>query len=180
MVYTVQRAPRARFDEKYEVDPTGCWVWKSAHNGRYPKFWDLAYGGQCFAHRWSYEHFVAPIPDGMEIDHLCRRTMCVNPDHLEAVEHGENMKRLAATRTHCPSGHPYAGENIQWYRGARRCRQCDRDAKRAKTRSAREATEAVDHIIWEHGFEGLADSSAQVLDTHSEQPSDSDYGDCPF
>lgn len=42
------------------------------------------------------------------------------------------------------------------------------------------ATEAVDRIIWELGFEGLADSSAQVLDTHSEQPSDSEYGDCPF
>ena len=43
-----------------------------------------------------------------------------------------------------------------------------------------EATEAIDQLIWEHGFEGLADSSAEHVDNHSEQPSHSEYGEAPF
>lgn len=50
-----------------------------------------------YAHRLSYELFVGPIPDGYELDHLCRNRGCVNPAHLEAVTHRVNVLRgLAA------------------------------------------------------------------------------------
>ena len=72
---------------------TGCWRWfgNTANNG-YGRF--CAKGDRRYlAHRWSYEHFKGPIPDGMEIDHTCGKRDCVNPDHLEAVTHYENLRR---------------------------------------------------------------------------------------
>lgn len=59
------------------------------------------------AHRFAYERFVGTIPAGLQIDHLCRTRLCVNPAHLEPVTNRENVLRgLAATRTHCAKGHP--------------------------------------------------------------------------
>lgn len=40
-----------------------------------------------------YEQEVGPIPEGLAIDHLCRQTSCVRPDHLEAVTYAENLHR---------------------------------------------------------------------------------------
>lgn len=50
------------------------------------------------AHRAAYEHFVGPIPDGLQIDHLCRNKLCVRPDHLEAVTLAENLRRRDAAK----------------------------------------------------------------------------------
>lgn len=80
------------FDEKYEVDPsTGCWVWRGYRDrngyGRHRVEW---------AHRWSYEHHVGPIPDRHEIDHLCSNPPCVNPEHLEPVTKVEHARRTFA------------------------------------------------------------------------------------
>jgi len=94
------------------------------------------------AHRVAYYFVKGEIPDGLEIDHLCRNRACVNPDHLEAVAHRLNVQRGdlspqgAAARerqrakTHCPHGHPYSGENliIQKKSGGRACRICTRAA----------------------------------------------------
>jgi hypothetical protein len=84
------------------------------------------------AHRVSYEWEKGPIPDGMQPDHLCRVKRCVRPSHLEAVSPRENLMRgdtLAAAnilKTHCPQGHPYAGNNLKFdeNRGIRSCRIC--------------------------------------------------------
>jgi hypothetical protein len=75
-------------------------------------------------HRWMYEYFNGPIPDGLEIDHLCKTKRCVNPDHLEPVTHAVNMARYAATITHCPLGHAYTEENTLRKRKGRACRTC--------------------------------------------------------
>ena len=48
-----------------------------------------------FAHRVAYELTYGRIPEGKEVDHLCRNKACVNPSHLEAVSHRENMLRIA-------------------------------------------------------------------------------------
>lgn len=84
------------------------------------------------AHRAFYEFFVGWIPPKLQLDHLCRNTSCVNPDHLEPVTNGENIWRAVNdTRPTCPSGHPYTEENT-WHDGhARRCRTCRRDRDRA-------------------------------------------------
>jgi hypothetical protein len=124
-----------RFEEKIEMIPeSGCWVW-TAHTH------DLGYGRMrvdgkdWLAHRWSYEHYIGWIPKGLVIDHLCRVRCCVNPKHLQPVKQRENCRRGAswafqANKTHCPKGHPYAGNNLYIDpRGHRRCKSCAKTLK---------------------------------------------------
>ena len=121
-----------------------CWLWTAGrrHKG-YGEFW--VSGALVPAHRFAYELLVGPIPEGLELDHLCRVHPCVNAGHLEPVTHQENMQRgnsgrLERERTHCPQGHPYDAENTRWYaKDWRRCRACDCTQKRtyrAKRRAA--------------------------------------------
>lgn len=88
-----RRTPLDRFLAHIEKDPeTGCWLWTASLTefgyGRLPV------ADVCrTAHRFAYLHFVGPIPDGRELDHLCRVPRCANPEHLEPVTHMENMER---------------------------------------------------------------------------------------
>ncbi len=131
-----------RFDEKVEIDSaTGCWLWTAAMkpNG----YGCFGLGAQQYAHRVSYERHKGPIPEGLEIDHLCRVRNCVNPDHLEAVTHRENVRRGTVglynlRKIHCPQGHEYNPENTRVTRkNLRNCRVCDRDRHAAARRRAR-------------------------------------------
>ena len=127
---TWSRKPRpaeVRFWKK--VNKTeGCWLWTAAWMRGYGKFWS---GERLVpAHRWAYEAEVGPIPEGLQLDHLCRNKRCVRPDHLEVVTGAENTRRALAGihKSHCPKGHPYSGDNLQrWSNGAARCRACNRD-----------------------------------------------------
>lgn len=79
------------------------------------------------AHRLSYLCFKGEIPNGYEIDHLCKNTSCINPDHLEAVSKKENNRRGArASQTHCVHGHEFNKENTLYKKqnGCRVCRTC--------------------------------------------------------
>lgn len=91
-----------------------------------------------YAHRVSYRLYKGEIPDGTEIDHLCRNRACVRPEHLEAVSHKENILRgespyaKRARVTHCPKGHEYTPENTYLYRGTRSCLECRHNRERIR------------------------------------------------
>jgi hypothetical protein len=118
-----------------------CWLWTAsldtAGYGLFRvnrKLWK--------AHRFSYELHIGPIPAGLVLDHVkargCTHTNCVNPAHLEPVTSGENTRRgdlsgngaerraFNLAKTHCPAGHPYAGDNLYLKptSGGRICRTC--------------------------------------------------------
>ncbi len=119
-----------------EPEPnTGCWIWAA--------FCDQAGYGRVrfqqnlwYAHRLSYVSHVGSIPDGLELDHVCRQRSCCNPSHLEAVTHAENIGRRLwrgpPKQTHCKRGHPLSGENVDYNKARRtadgsferRCRTC--------------------------------------------------------
>src|SRR5688572_21764976 len=70
------------------------------------------------AHRLMYVALRGPIPDGLELDHLCRNHACVNPWHMEPVTgrvnklRGTSPSAVHAAKTHCPKGHAYTPENV--------------------------------------------------------------------
>lgn len=116
----------------YTEPGAGCWLWTGpSRDGRYGTI--RCKGVVIPAHRWAYEHFVGPIPPGLEPDHLCRNTFCVNPDHLEIVTPRENVRRsesppgINARKTHCIHGHEFTPENTQTWHGKRQCRTCKRE-----------------------------------------------------
>jgi hypothetical protein len=73
---------------------TSCWIWRKALSpGGYGRKHDAEKDVSMMAHRWTYVKYVGPIPEGLELDHLCRQRDCVNPDHLEPVTSAENKRR---------------------------------------------------------------------------------------
>lgn len=102
---------RRRIDEL-----TGCWEWLGATTNGYGR---IAVDGRVgYVHRISWEFYREAIPVGLVIDHLCENRQCFNPDHLEVVTVAENTNRrrdAPSSRTHCPQGHRYAGENLRTY-----------------------------------------------------------------
>ncbi len=91
-----------------------------------------------YAHRIAYEEAFGPIPEGLEIDHVrkrgCRLRHCVNPEHLEAVTHAENMRRgYWGIKAECPQGHLYNEANtIKGAKGGRQCRACKEQRQAAR------------------------------------------------
>jgi hypothetical protein len=90
----IKRIPGLKYERMlagYPDKPTdGCWEWTGNRTG--DGYGRLA-GRQGLAHRLSYEYHLGPIPDGLEIDHLCRNRGCGNPAHMEAVTHRVNCQR---------------------------------------------------------------------------------------
>lgn len=129
-----------RFDAKWSLSG-GCWQWLAAIDAHgYGRF---SVGGRMkLAHRIAYEMFVAPIPRGLDLDHICRNRACVNPAHLEPVTRSENLSRSPLMgvknigKTHCPRGHEYSAENTRFNTsGARNCRECERSRNRNRKRA---------------------------------------------
>jgi hypothetical protein len=130
-----------RILKKIELTKSGCWAWNaSKYKNGYGQVWNGFRTEQ--AHRVTYKLYIGPIPEGHEIDHICRNRGCVNPAHLRCVTHKENIRCSGAImgdnarKTHCKRGHPLSGDNLKVCQdGARQCRTCLRmHARNAKAR----------------------------------------------
>lgn len=140
MPYPKNRAKRyddpvVAFFAKIKLDPdTGCWLWTACKD--YDGYAIMTVNRKARrAHRWGYELINGRVPDGLQLDHLCRNRGCVNPKHLEPVTNRENQIRgegisaINARKTHCPKGHPLSGDNLLRYlslKGVRSCATCAR------------------------------------------------------
>lgn len=158
MVRNVTSDPEPRFWAKVEKT-ADCWVWTGAVK-------ETGYG--CFidhgnhmvrAHRFAYESMRGPIPEGLDLDHLCHvrdsscaggtsclHRRCVNPSHLEPVTHRENLLRGLspsadnARKTTCKNGHPYDIQNTYYkLNGGRSCRACHCEWARLRRLAEKEA-----------------------------------------
>ena len=102
-----------------------CWELpgRKPNNGGYVTV--MLDGNKTSFHRKMYELLVGPIPEGLDIDHLCRNRACGNPAHLEAVTRSVNLMRgVNRARTQCIHGHEYTDKNTYIFRGSRLCRKC--------------------------------------------------------
>lgn len=108
---------------------TGCHLWIAFVNE--DGYGAFRFGSMQRAHRVAYESEFGSIPDGLEIDHLCRVRSCVNPEHLEAVTHTENVARGSGNpsknNTHCINGHEFSTSNTYTNSG-RQCKTCIKSA----------------------------------------------------
>lgn len=130
---------RERLFTRLIIDPdTGCLLWTGGRNHKGYGYIGVN-GRHARVHRLMYELFVGPIPDGMQLDHLCRVRHCASPSHLEAVTCRENVLRgdsgfskggkgRNSGKTHCDSGHEFTEANtyINPGSGSRTCRICRR------------------------------------------------------
>jgi hypothetical protein len=126
------------FELGYELADCGhstpCWMWLGFIN-------NVGYGrfGNEYAHRASYERHRGPIPKGMQPDHLCGVSACINPEHMEVVTPAVNVARggspgAIAVRTNaCMKGHEYTPDNtyVRPDGKGRHCRTCMRERWRA-------------------------------------------------
>jgi hypothetical protein len=146
----------ARFMAKVRVLDSGCWEFTSAINEQgYAKF--FLNGRPQLAHRVAYRHFTDPIPEGMDVDHLCHNAdlsckggdtclhrRCCNPEHLAACEHGQNALRscnpiasINRAKDRCPNcGGEFTVMRDSKGRPRRKCLPCKnaRDMRRWKER----------------------------------------------
>jgi hypothetical protein len=142
-VHRMNQLPDGVFLTRFEITDDGCWLWKGptreANGSIYGRArWN---GRMQQAHRVFYELANNPIPEGFQCDHLCGRTLCVNPDHIEVVTGRENTLRgngptaQNARKTHCLRGHLLEGENLYQPKPSqpinRRCKECERGGKRS-------------------------------------------------
>jgi hypothetical protein len=132
-----------RIRERLAEDESGCWIWQGPTDVKgYPKF------GSQHAYRALYLEMVGPVPEGLELDHLCRKPLCCNPDHLEPVTHEENQRRRRTTV--CRRGHPRNQENTRIQKkpglvdGFQVCIPCQRIGQQRYRDAARNARRSAE------------------------------------
>jgi HNH endonuclease len=144
---------KERFEKHFIPEPnSGCWLWLSATIAGGPKNNPALYGvigndrglvpKMLMAHRASYQVYKGEIPEGHDIDHECRNTLCVNPDHLQPLTRKRHIKLTYehARQGKCKRGHLMTEKN-SWIEktGQAHCRRChaDREAKNRANKSKR-------------------------------------------
>lgn len=136
------RPAAERFWSKVAKSPD-CWLWTAGLDSKGYGQFRVNTERKVVAHRFAYELLVGPVPEGLQLDHLCRVRRCVNPAHLEPVTsrvntlRGEGPTAGHARQTHCGQGHEYTPENTsRTRRGARVCKICERQRQRLRYASA--------------------------------------------
>lgn len=139
-----------RFEKFIIPEPnSGCWLWIGCTDTLgYGSF--RYHGAMRSSHRISYSIYKGEIPDKMHVLHKCDTRLCVNPAHLWLGTHEDNMKDrdlkkrvFNMTKTHCPKGHEYSGENLAIYirkstgLPKRICRICERQGLRSSRARAK-------------------------------------------
>jgi HNH endonuclease len=156
----------ARFKANIRKMPNGCWIWQGAPSEQGYGSFTIRKGFHQRAHRWAYQMWVGPIPDGMTIDHLCHNAaagrgecaggptcihrLCQNPLHLEPVSNAENARRSPTSqgnvnraKTVCKWGHEMTPENTMVTKTQRVCRACK--ARWARELNQRNRDKAARH-----------------------------------
>lgn len=118
------------------VNERGCWEWLGSR--LYSGYADMSIVRGCkrirLGHVISYLLFIGAIPEGHELDHLCKNRCCVNPWHLQPKTHIENTRAGGnAIKQFCKYGHPFTPENTYsppCKPTMRQCRECARTRKK--------------------------------------------------
>ena len=160
----IEETGRFPFWGKFSENPTtGCWEWQGVRSR--DGYGRSSHGRTTvgYTHRIAYSKLVGPVPDGLELDHLCRNPPCGNPAHLEPVTHHVNLLRgMQAQQTHCVNGHPFDSENLvmRFRRSGAPYRQCKTCVRiRAKQQTAKQMADSPDIQQWA-GTSGKPDLSS--------------------
>ncbi len=135
--------PIIRLLRRVRVAENGCWEWMGARAGGYGQFAapDHVHSMR-MTHRWFYQHVFGPLPEDIQLDHLCRNRACLRLDHLEPVTPAENIRRgerWGPPQTHCKRGHEYTEANTYRNAHGRSCRECQLQLKRQQYATAKAA-----------------------------------------